>query len=884
MADAGTAVFRAIADFGQLRREAQGAAGDLNTLKTSADQVGTTKGPQQAGQSLTDLANKSEKTGRSLTRNVTLPVVALGVVAVKTFTEFDTAIQRTAANTGATTEEFKKLHDMALEMGAATQFSATDAANAMFELSAAGVSTRDIMDGAIQSVLLLAGATGTDLAQSAQVVAQAMNAFGISAEDTAHVADVLTQAANQSAIDMTGLAEALSHAGQLGSTANQDLESVVSVLQSMVNQGVPAAQAGTAVAQAMQNLKAPTDKAAAALAKYGIEVRNADGTMKQLPDIIQAVEDGLGGLGQAERDAALDAIFGVEAMKAMGLAMNTVVKKSPEVAADMEDLKKIASVMGQEFVDSARQIDGSYQFAGAAGVKALDALNKASDGTAKAFDEKLGKTLSRQLESLKGSFETLAIVVVETILPAVKSLMPKLIGFVNVIGKIAKAAPWLTQLVLGFLLLLATLGPVLIMFAKVIKAIQAVSGAMKALGALAKANPWVLLLMALVVVAILIYKNWDKVKAVLGKAWKIIKNVGKAVAEAFGDVIDWFKKLPGVLGRFLTKLWDTLTAPFRAAWNAVYKIVAAALSILKTLISTGFGAFVTVVRTAVSAFVGVVKAGWDWLVKVVTTAVNIVRSVIEAAWNLISTIVSTIMNGITAGISAAWSVITTVIGVAVGVIKGIIAGFKAVLDGIVTVFNTISSIVGGVWDTVKNAIGGAIDWIVDKIKTLLDWIGKVTGPLKKIWDWGSGAWDKVTGFLGFATGGEVPGSGTGDTVPAMLTPGEFVIRKAAVRSIGVGVLAAMNRTGGVPGTSSRTSASSLMRRAERGRVQHFATGGLVNPTTGAAVGGGAVNQTNNIDITIVNPVGETTEASLHRSMQKLAIHGVLPSSLTGAAA
>jgi TP901 family phage tail tape measure protein len=54
------------------------------------------------------------------------------------------------------------------------------------------------------------------------------------------------------------------------------------------------------------------------------------------------------------------------------------------------------------------------------------------------------------------------------------------------------------------------------------------------------------------------------------------------------------------------------------------------------------------------------------------------------------------------------------------------------------------------------------------------------------------------GRRGFARGGFVPGSGNGDTVPAMLTPGEFVIRKKAVEAIGVNKLQQMNRyaTGG----------------------------------------------------------------------------------------
>jgi len=49
------------------------------------------------------------------------------------------------------------------------------------------------------------------------------------------------------------------------------------------------------------------------------------------------------------------------------------------------------------------------------------------------------------------------------------------------------------------------------------------------------------------------------------------------------------------------------------------------------------------------------------------------------------------------------------------------------------------------------------------------------------------------GRIGFATGGLVPGSGNSDTVPAMLTPGEFVIKKSSVKKLGIGNLARVNK-------------------------------------------------------------------------------------------
>jgi tape measure domain-containing protein len=66
--------------------------------------------------------------------------------------------------------------------------------------------------------------------------------------------------------------------------------------------------------------------------------------------------------------------------------------------------------------------------------------------------------------------------------------------------------------------------------------------------------------------------------------------------------------------------------------------------------------------------------------------------------------------------------------------------------------------------------------------------------------------------LAFSTGGQVPGTGTGDTVPAMLTPGEYVIRRDVAQRIGYGLLDSING-GFVP-------------RMSMGRLA-FASGGLV---------------------------------------------------------
>jgi tape measure domain-containing protein len=96
------------------------------------------------------------------------------------------------------------------------------------------------------------------------------------------------------------------------------------------------------------------------------------------------------------------------------------------------------------------------------------------------------------------------------------------------------------------------------------------------------------------------------------------------------------------------------------------------------------------------------------------------------------------------------------------------------------------------------------------------------------------------GHRRFSSGGHVPGSGQGDTVPAMLTPGEFVIRKSIVKELGLEWLSKLNRSGlrgyNSGGLVINSLGSELLSRMKTGinlsdisnrRIQHFASGGLV---------------------------------------------------------
>ena len=118
-------------------------------------------------------------------------------------TNFESAMSSVASISGATGNDLKELTSKAKQMGATTQFSATEAANAMEYMAMAGWKTSDMLDG-IEGIMNLAAASGEDLATTSDIVTDALTAFGLTAKDSGHFADILAAAssnANTKAMD-----------------------------------------------------------------------------------------------------------------------------------------------------------------------------------------------------------------------------------------------------------------------------------------------------------------------------------------------------------------------------------------------------------------------------------------------------------------------------------------------------------------------------------------------------------------------------------------------------------------------------------------------------------------------------------------------------------
>lgn len=240
--------------------------------------------------------------------------VAFGAIT-KSAMDFDQQMSHVVAVSDDGAKSLGAFRQAAINAGRDTAFTATQAGQAEEELAKAGVSTADILGGALTGALNLAAAGSLDLGTAATIAAQAMTEFGLSGRDVGHIADVLTAGANKSTADVEGLGLAL---GQVGGVAHQtglSLEDTVGVLARFAQGGMNGEEAGTTLKQTLLKLEAPSKQAADLMKQLGINIYDAQGHFIGITEVAQNLQNSLAGLTEAQRNAAMGTLFGARAIR-----------------------------------------------------------------------------------------------------------------------------------------------------------------------------------------------------------------------------------------------------------------------------------------------------------------------------------------------------------------------------------------------------------------------------------------------------------------------------------------------------------------------------------------------------------------------------------------
>lgn len=247
--------------------------------------------------------------------------------AVKSAADFQTQLSNLGAVGGAEAmQNLEAIRETALALGQDTAFSASEAAAGMTELVKAGLPVQDVLDGAAKAALDLAAATGTDVADSAAMMATALNVFGdgmtgfaTEGEKAVHIADLLAQTANASASDVTGIGEALAQVGNVADSFGISIEETTAAIGMMADAGIKGSDAGTSLKTALLSLLDPTDKQSAAMAQLGLSYNdfyNADGSFKGMSSLAETLQTSMEGLTDQQKQNALAVLFGADAYRA----------------------------------------------------------------------------------------------------------------------------------------------------------------------------------------------------------------------------------------------------------------------------------------------------------------------------------------------------------------------------------------------------------------------------------------------------------------------------------------------------------------------------------------------------------------------------------------
>ena len=247
-----------------------------------------------ARQKFDEYAEKAGKVGQAVQTagqhmmKVTTAIGGVAAASVMVAANFEQQMSKVQAISGATAEETDKLTESARQWGRDTKYSATEAGEAFEYMALAGWKTDDMLEG-IGGILNLAAASAMDLGTASDIVTDYLTAFGLSAKDAGKFADEMAYAMSHSNTTTEALGEAYKNCAATAASMGYSVEETTAVLMTMANAGVKGGEAGTALNAIMTRLATDTKGCATELAKYGVEVYDAQGNMNSLSSILTGV-------------------------------------------------------------------------------------------------------------------------------------------------------------------------------------------------------------------------------------------------------------------------------------------------------------------------------------------------------------------------------------------------------------------------------------------------------------------------------------------------------------------------------------------------------------------------------------------------------------------
>lgn len=704
------------------------------TLKANVSDF--TRGMKDARDQINDLSKQSErmqrmgdsfkKTGKKMTAGLTLPLVGLATMAVRTGMQYETSMSNVQAISGATADDMAKLEAVAREMGSTTRYSASESADALGFMALAGWKVEE-MTAALPSVLNLATAGQLDLASASDIVTDLMSMFGMEAKDASKATDIFAAAQSNSNTNVQQLSEALKMAGPAAASASQSLEDTSAVLGILADNGIKGSSAGTAVNAMFSDMQKSAEDGAISVGDASIAIYDAEGNMRSIVDIMKDMEQATAGMSDEQRNSALQSIFQRQSLR----GVNTLLNAGTDSLVDLQG-----------------ELYGS---------------NGAAQDMANTMDD----NMQGSLLALKSAVEEIAIQFFELGNGPLRGLIDWLTQTVRKFGEMDDSTKQ-TIIIIGGIV--AAIGPLLIILGTVIGAAGKVTGAISTMsqflfgttqkvGFLAKAFAFLTSPIGLVVVAIV------GLIAFLIYLWNTNEDFRAAVIEIWNNLKDG-----------IVQAWETLKGYLEIAVQAITDFIRNAFANLKawwdenqeSILETGrriwetLSHYVEVIITAVTGFIRQIFGG---LVAWWRENNEMILQAAQNVWKVVSNVIKVALGIILAIMQKVWPFVEKLIKFTWGAIKDVIQGAIKVITGIIEFFSALfTGNWSALWQSVKNIVTGAVQliwgliklWFVTKIialgKTLLVGLKSVVTTLwttlKSLFSGGlQFIWSKVSTIL-----------------------------------------------------------------------------------------------------------------------------------------
>lgn len=697
----------------------------VTTTGNLATQVGSkltnafSNAGSKAANALNSIGSNTDKAS-SKTASLVKQIVGVGVAfaalnkiksgitdTVSKAAEFEQKMSNIKAVTGESSETMKKFNDAAIKAGAETAYSASEAADAIGELSKAGVSTKDILNGGLTGALNLATAGELDLKSAAEIASTALNAFKNDNLTVVDAANQLAGAANASATDVGELKFGLSMVSAVASGVGLSFNDTTDALAVFAQNGLKGSDAGTSLKTMLQNLQPQTDKAQAKMQELGLMTEeganqffDANGKIKSFADISQLLKDKLSGLTQQQQQQALKTMFGTDAVRAATIAMN-------------------------EGADGANSMQ--------------EAISKVT--AAEVAKEKLNN-LKGAIEGLSGSFETLQIKVGTAVLPLLTTLVQAVDKFVDKLGQ--------SQGLDNFVNILGQLNPILDHFVngtklsgdqliKYRKAVMDVTSAIKPLIPLASVVGGALALDAALPGIKLLSKGFTSFSGIIGG---VVSGPMKLFESGISNLIGLFPKIGGSLAASsavgmsalngMTTAMATIMQVALAAIGpaAILGLVVAGLGLvnnqfgkqidemLNTVTTKGPELITNLVNGITSQLPQLMASGTELISKFASAISTMIPVLINAGMQIVGTLVQGVGQNAPSLISSALQVVTSFVSSVASALPQLInMGMQLLLNLVNGIIQNIPQIVSSVQQILSSFVGSITENLPKIIQT-----------------------------------------------------------------------------------------------------------------------------------------------------------------------